>query len=476
VRLRALLAFALVSLLVAGGAAPPAPELEQASARAERDWSHAIGTLGYVHGAPLLETAIAEYRQTQALAPDLSAKRGLLAHLMGGALPTHETTSFGAPEPDVLLSSAWLDVAQQPFVLFVPPMDGHWYSIQLVDAFGAVAGALSSRTMGSVGGWHLLAHAAWEGERPPGLMEDELRVATPVARLLLRIAATRKTQADLHARYQARFLLLPLDAWVRNPKAAEYVKPQPQPGRHPAIRATPEMRGTADAFRVINHQLRQLEARPAEAALLALLDRAGFGPAVLFDPLKLSTPRMDGLRSAARDAQRMLRDARTGAHGWSALPAPPGAAGGDALLRGAAALDGLAPTLPEEIAFATTNLDADGRSLDGRNDYVIRFAKDALPPARAFWSLAAYDAQSGRLFDTGAAAYSVGSLGEGLVTGARDEVEIFVSSDSPEDPARRANWLPVRSAPFLLVARLYEPLPAALDAGYSLPPVEAADN
>jgi hypothetical protein len=305
-------------------------------------------------------------------------------------------------------------------------------------------------------------------------MHDELRSPTPVARLLLRVAATPATQADVHTRYQARFLLLPFDAYARDPKQAEFVRPQAQPGSHPPLRTTAEMRGTVDAFRVVNHQLRQLAARPGEEALLALFDRAGFGPAAPFEPGRLPAPRLDGLRDAAREALRMQREARSAPAGWSPLPARSG--GEDALWRAARALDGMAPSLPAEIASAITSHDADGRSLDGRNDYVIRFAKDALPPARAFWSIAAYDAESLRLPDTRDARRSIGSLREGLHTGADGALEIFLSSDAPEDPARRANWLPVRNGRFFLVARLYDPLPSALDGSYALPFVESADD
>jgi len=58
------------------------------------------------------------------------------------------------------------------------------------------------------------------------------------------------------------------------------------------------MRGQLDAFRVINQRLRRLEPPPAEQALLALFDRAGFGPHVVFDPARLAAPELAGLRDA----------------------------------------------------------------------------------------------------------------------------------------------------------------------------------
>jgi hypothetical protein len=471
---RALTALALVLLLAGAGAAqqPPAD-------RALREWGHSIGVLGYVYGAPLLELSIADYRQTQGLAKDMTSLRGLIAHGLGGRLPTHETTWLAAPDPDVLHSSAWLDVGQQPFVLWIPPMDGHWYSIQFEDAFTNVAATLSSRTIGSVGGWYLIAHRDWAGERPPGVM-DEVRIPTPLTWVLFRVAAPPKNTADFHARYPARFKFLPLDVYARNPKAAGLANPQPQGGTKAPIRATSEMRGALDAFRVINHRLRNLSPPPGEEALLALFDRAGFGPSVAFDPARLPQPLVDGLRSAARDANKAIQDLRfqpgSAVNGWTFSPAATGAFGTDYLARAVSAAAELGAGLPADVATARTSTGSDGRPLDGRIDYVIRFEGDDLPPAKAFWSIAAYDAETRLLLDTRTGRYSLGSQTEGLRFRPSGALEIFVSSDAPEDPVQRANWLPVRTSPFFLVARLHEPLPPALDGGYSLPPVVPADD
>lgn len=479
---RALAALALACLL-AGGSAAQQPATQgpatqgPAAERALRDWGRSVGLLGYVYGAPLLELAIAEYRQTHGLSRDMAGPRGVIAHGMGGRLPTHERAWIATPNPDVLLSSAWLDLAPQPYLLWIPPMDGRWYSVQLQDAFTNAAGTLSSRTVGSVGGWYLVAHESWEGERPPGVM-DELRVPTPLAWLLIRIAATPANEQEVHERYQAEFKLLPLDLYERSPKAAAHATSPAQ--AEPPLRATNETRGSLDAFRVIQQRLARVGARPGEEALLALFDRAGFGPRAAFDPARLPRPFVEGLRAAARDGQRTLRDLRlppprTRA-GWSSAPATLGAWGDDYLLRASSAAAELGASIPAEIASAEAAVDGDGRPLDGRNDYVIRFEGGAWPPNEAFWSIAAYAADSRRLLDTRTGRYAIGSATEGLALRPSGALEIFVSSDAPEDPMRRANWLPVRPGPLVLVARIYQPLPPVLEGGYSLPPVVPADD
>lgn len=471
---RALAVLASALLLAGASAAQSSGE-----SRALRDWGRSVGMLGAVYGAPLLELAIADYRQSQGIARDMASLRGLIAHGYEGRLPTHEASWLPMPEPDVLRSSAWIELGPQPYLLWIPPMEGHWYSVQLADPFGGVAAALSSRTIGSVGGWYLLAHADWQGERPPGVM-DELRVASPLVWLSIRVAATAANAALHHERYQAQFKLLPLDVYARSPKSAELATPQPQAGATPPPRATAEMRGTLDALRIVNQRLRLLAPPPGEQALLALFDRAGFGPSASFDPARLPPALVEGLRAGARDAQRAIADLggapEAGRNGWSFARAPLGASADDYLARAIAAAREPGANLPEEVATASASVDAGGRPLDGRNDYVIRFEGDALPPAEAFWSIAAYDVETRLLMNTRTGRYSIGSTTPGLDPRPSGALELLLSSDPPEDPEQRAHWLPVATRPFFLVARLYQPLPAALDGGYALPPVVPADD
>jgi hypothetical protein len=465
---RVLLALALALLLPQSGRAQPGP-----ADAAEREWSRTLGTLGTLHALPLFELALLEYRQTQGLSRELASKRGVLAH---APLASPASSFLPESEPDVLLSSAWLDVGEQPFVLFVPPLDGRWYGVELRDAFGEVAAALSPRAVGGVGGWHLVAHASWQGERPPGLMEAELRVDAPLAWLLVRVAATPARAARLEEQIQRELRLLPLEIYARSPKAAAFAAPRAQPGLEPAPRATPEMRGTLDVLRVVNERLRRLAPAPGEAALLALFDRAGFGPGVTWDPARLPAAQLDGLRDAVRGAERLLRDAEPAPIGWSALPSPFAARPGDPLARAVRARFAPGASPPAEVALARTRHDADGRALDGRNAYRIRFAKDALPPAKAFWSLAAYDVESRRLLELRAERAALSSLDGGLASAPDGSVEVLVSSEAPEDGPAHVHWLPVRPGPFVLVARLYEPLPAALDGRYVMPPVVPLDE
>jgi hypothetical protein len=55
-------------------------------------------------------------------------------------------------------------------------------------------------------------------------------------------------------------------------------------------------------------------------------------------------------------------------------------------------------------------------------------------------------------------------------------LELWLSSDAPEDAALRARWVPLRPGPLLLIVRLYQPLPEALEGGWAPPTVRIVDD
>ena len=65
------------------------------------------------------------------------------------------------------------------------------------------------------------------------------------------------------------------------------------------------------------------------------------------------------------------------------------------LKRAVAAKVGLYGNSKEEALYPLYLTDAEGKPLDGSKDnYVINFAADQLPPAQAFWSVTMYDGKS----------------------------------------------------------------------------------
>jgi hypothetical protein len=113
--------------------------------------------------------------------------------------------------------------------------------------------------------------------------------------------------------------------------------------------------------------------------------------------------------------------------------------------------------LPQEEAVYPQVTTGDGEQMNAMFDYVVRMAKDELPPAGAFWSLTLYDLAHGFFIPNGRKKYSVGE-NAGMSLNEEGGIEIYIASEKPEGvPAE--NWLPIprKDLDLSLQMRIYVP-------------------
>jgi hypothetical protein len=112
---------------------------------------------------------------------------------------------------------------------------------------------------------------------------------------------------------------------------------------------------------------------------------------------------------------------------------------------------------------------ADGQQLSSDRSYVLHFAKDQLPPARAFWSLTVYNDRQ-LLAANPIDRYALGDRDK-LQFNDDGTLDIYIQRESP-GADKESNWLPApASGPFTVTMRLYWPKPEVLDGKWSPPPV-----
>jgi hypothetical protein len=104
-------------------------------------------------------------------------------------------------------------------------------------------------------------------------------------------------------------------------------------------------------------------------------------------------------------------------------------------------------------AIATT----DGAPMNAQNDYVIRMAGDAMPPATAFWSVTLYDLENGFFIPNDRKKYSVGK-NAGMKLDADGGIGIYIAAERP-DGVPEENWLPIerKDQDLNAIMRLYAP-------------------
>jgi hypothetical protein len=114
---------------------------------------------------------------------------------------------------------------------------------------------------------------------------------------------------------------------------------------------------------------------------------------------------------------------------------------------------------------------AAGEKYSGQNQYVMRFPKGQLPPAKAFWSLTMYDDKA-FFVKNPINRYSISERND-LKRNPDGSVDITIQNEKPA--GKNANWLPAPKGPFTLMLRLYWPnenKPSILDGSWKPPAVE----
>jgi len=134
---------------------------------------------------------------------------------------------------------------------------------------------------------------------------------------------------------------------------------------------------------------------------------------------------------------------------------------------------GLEACIPEDAVYPNCTLDANGNSLDAQNKYQLHFEANEIPPARAFWSLTAYNADE----------FLVKNYLNRFALGDRDDLkynedgslDLYIQSESPSKE-QLSNWLPIpKEGAFSLTLRLYWPKEEVLNGNWGVPAVKVVE-
>jgi hypothetical protein len=205
---------------------------------------------------------------------------------------------------------------------------------------------------------------------------------------------------------------------------------------------------------------------------LRRIKRIGLVPGESFDVGRLDQTVKQALDRGMTAAQQTMKAklsslART-VNGWQMNVDTIGVYGNLYLKRAALALIGLGSNPPEDAIYPLTFVDSDGNPLTGESDYVLHFAPEELPPAKAFWSTTIYDQQGFQIPNP----LNRATLGDRdpLQYNSDGSLDLFLQGSAPS-VEHEANWLPTAPGPFAAFLRLYGPMPQALDGRWEPPPV-----
>jgi len=429
------------------------------------------GVEGVVYGLPLVIMDITKQKTINVTRPEaFAAPINQFANVP--EFPTAAFKDVVRLNVDTLYSFAWLDLSKEPIVLSVPDTKGRYYLMPMLDAWTNVFASPGKRTTGTKAGHFAITGPSWSGTLPAGV--QEIKAPTNMVWIIGRTQTNGpKDYAAVHA-IQRGYKLVPLSSFGK-----PYLPPEGTVDPNIDTKTPPveqlEKMNAATFFSTLVTLLKSNPPPPSEAPVLARLAKIGVVPGEKFDPGKLDPAIAKGLERSVSVALEKLRAAakETGApvSDWRIPPMILGNYGTDYGVRAAIALWGLGANLPADALYPSTNVDGDGKPLNGANRYMLHFDKGETPPVNAFWSITMYNADS-FFVDHPINRYAISSWMP-LKHNKDGSIDLFIQHESPGKD-KEVNWLPAPADEFNLTMRMYWPKetpPSIIDGSWKPPAV-----
>jgi hypothetical protein len=429
-----------------------------------------LATDAYVYGYPLVTMEITRRVITNVAA--VEGTRGPMGQII--KLRQYPDASFRdvtAPNADTLYTTSFFDVGQEPWVLSIPDMKDRYYLMPLLDGWTDVFEVPGKRTTGTGAQTYAVTGPGWTGALPSGV--KELKSPTSIVWLLGRIycTGTPEDYAAVH-KLQDECKLVPLSSYGK-----AYTPPpgkvDPSIDMKTAVREQVNKMDAVAYFTLLCALMKNNPPATADAPELAKFAKIGIVPGKDFDASKLKADFRKRVPEVAFDRimlQFKVNKEVKNENGWGFITKT-GIYGTDYLMRAFVTAIGLGANRPQDAVYPTSQKDAEGRAYSGANKYVMRFAKDQLPPVNGFWSLTMYD--SAYFFvNNPINRYSI-SARQSLISNPDGSTDLYIQKDSPGKD-KESNWLPAPAGDFILMLRMYWPNeknPSIIDGSWKIPPV-----
>ena len=436
--------------------------------KAYENYAAGLGVQAYLYGLPLylMQDTMEKMTEGRDSRRPGCAPLGVFGHAT--RLITPQDTFIVTPNNDTLYSSAWINLAKEPYALHIPEIKDRYYSFCLLDNWTNVFSILGSRTRGSNEGNYLIVGPNWKGKVPD--MFKKIVAPTDLVWILVRILVSDEQDVTNVIALQKQFGLTPLSIYQKT--GTFQVVPAYLNNRYKERDDIPK---DLIFFDRLGYYLHDTKPLADEKAMVSWFNDVGITEHGL-DLKMVDQAIMLGLASSIDTAHEILdafiREKGIYVHNWSVCMIPQGY-GTQYLLRAAIAYKGLAALPSEEALYLMAEKDVKGERLNGKNHYILHFNKDQLPPVNAFWSLTMYDEKTFNLIENPIKRYSIGDRTPGVNYNDDGSLDVYIRHERPDE--QESNWLPSPCHEFYIILRLYNPKKSALDLTWQVPGIERQD-
>lgn len=428
-----------------------------------------IGQEAYIYGYPLVTMEITRRVMTNVAKPE-GAHAPMGQFLLMRKYPDAAFKDVTAPNADTLYSTAWLDLAKEPYVLSMPDEDGRYYLMPMLSGWTDVFADPGKRTTGTKAQTYAITGPNWTGKLPSGV--KELKSPTNMVWILGRTYCSG-TPADYQAAHAImdKYSLVPLSSYGK-PYTPPVGKVDTSIDGKTGVREQVNKLDAKAYFKLLAALMKDNPPAKADGPMIEKMAKIGIVPGKDFDGSKLPASAAARIPKAAQE--QIMEHFKTGGkdlNGWI-FTTNAGVYGTDYLQRALITAVGLGANRPQDAVYPTSEADGDGKPYSGANKYMVHFPKGQTPPVDAFWSITMYNADY-FFVDNPLNKYTASPRND-LKYNADGSLDITIQNQSPGKD-KEANWLPAPKDKFVLMMRLYWPKekdPSILDGSWSPPPVK----
>ena len=420
--------------------------------------ARSIGLSAFVYGYPLIESMRTCRMQTSGAT--LRAPIDTLFHIRQAS--TDKDRDIVTPANDLLYTTAWINLSDGPRVLTVPAAvrhPGRYFVLALYDAYTENFANIGPRNSLAEGEDVVLIGP--DAEVPEAYRKHRIvRSPTHLVWLIGRILVADADDLPGARALQAEIALHTAPGTGRGtrPLAVEQWPGEPIDAMAEAFeQGKPAADVAPRFFTSLCQALVDAPGRTEDRGMVAWFNQAGLMANAHFQWAALEAPVQAGLIEGFGDAINLVAVAARSrrATPW-VLASRAGRYGNDYLVRALTAYIGLGALATDEALYGAGHFDAEGKPLDGQHHYTLRFARDDMPPAEAFWSVTLYGADR-YLYPNAIGRHSIGDRTQGLHYDSDGSLTLLFAHQAPTDAAQRANWMPTPAGHFYLILRLYYP-------------------
>ena len=377
------------------------------------------------------------------------------------------------PNNDTFYGGAWLDLSTQPQILKVPAIsDGRYYSFQIIDMYTHNIDYIGTRKTGNGAGAYMFVGPDWKGEVPKGIN----KVIKSEGNYLVALGRTQVFGRDDVDN------ALAVVSGYKLESLSQYLGQDVEVTDSPLLNLppfNPQKIKDENFIGYFNALMAYGKIHQSEKELFQKFAKIGIEPDKPFNPEEFDPEIINAINEGIKSGIEKIKEeaSKLGErkNGWQLVAnayGPRELMQGKYLKRAAGAYFGLWGNDLEEAYYPECTADSEGEVLDGsKNNYVLHFDKDQLPPVNAFWSFTMYKLPQQLFIENPINRYVISSATEGLKYNQDGSLDIYIQKDNP-GKEKESNWLPAYDGPFSLQGRLYMTKPEALNPLYVPPAVQ----